>query len=204
MLGCIDGALDLVGIAVTALTLQHICNRSDLCLTMLYFPMACKALDLMFLSMGFMQFYTVRRMFHCPGCPPVSNENLFGVCVIVAVQTYPVIYFAHFLYFFFVAGIFTACFVRNKLRMVNRNQTSLNNLIRDFMAACTTCFDKLLAGLRITEEMTREAYLFVNAEMFIALKVAVTNTASDIDSIDNLLHMVLVSKLDAIKVDILC
>ena len=72
------------------------------------------------------------------------------------------------------------------------------------MATRTTCFDQLLVGCRIAEEMAGETDVFVNTEMLIALEVAVTNTARDIYSIDHCFHVILVSELNAVEVDILC
>ncbi len=58
-------------------------------------------------------------MFFSLSYPLVGQENLLGIGEVMAIQAYPVIYFARLLYFLLVAGIFTACFVGNKLRMVN-------------------------------------------------------------------------------------
>ena len=81
--------------------------------------MACKALNFMAISMGFMKFYTVILMFFSLRYLLVSQENLLGIGEVVTVKAYFVVYFARLLYFLLVAGIFTACFVGNKLRMVN-------------------------------------------------------------------------------------
>jgi hypothetical protein len=72
------------------------------------------------------------------------------------------------------------------------------------MAACTACLDKLLVGLDVPEEMAGETDIFVDAEMFITLKVAVTSTARDIYSIDLFFNMIPVGEFDTVEVDILC
>jgi hypothetical protein len=106
------------------------------------------------------------------------------------------------MYFFPVAGIFAACLIGNKFRMVDCNQSSLNGLVWYFMAACTACFDQLFVGRRIAEEMACVTNVFVDAEMLIAFEMAMTDTACDIYSIYHFIHVILVSELNAVEVDI--
>jgi len=151
--------------------------------------MACKALHLIIIGVGFMQFYTVSLLFFAKT---------------MAVQANSIGYLACLLDFFLMAGIFAACFVGYKLGMVDCYQSSLDGLVRHFVAICTARLYQSFVGLIVPKEMACKTYIVVHIEMFISLKVAVTRATCDSYSIDNFCDVIFVSELDTLVVGICC
>ena len=88
--------------------------------------------------------------------------------------------------------------------MIDCNKSPLNNLIRNFVTACTICFDQFLIGFGIIQEMAGETDIFVYAEMLITFEMAMTCAACDFYSIDRFAYVISVCEFNVVKVDIFC
>ena len=141
------------------------------------------------ISVGFMQLYAVGLLF--------LTETM-------AVQANHIAYLTCFLDFLFMARIFAAYFVGNKLGMVNCYQSSLDGHIRYFVAIFTAGLNQTAIGLSIPKEMACKTYIVVHIEVFVPFEVAMTRATRDFYSSDNFFNVIFMSELDTIVVDILC
>ena len=95
----------------------------------------------------------------------------------VAIQTHVVVHSGCLLNFIFVTGLFAACFIGNKLGVVNCYQASLDHLVGHFVAIRTARPDCAVAVPVALNEMAGKAGIIVHREVFITFEVAVTCAA---------------------------
>jgi hypothetical protein len=141
------------------------------------------------ISVGFMQLYAVGLLF--------LTETM-------AVQANHIAYLTCFLDFLFMARIFAAYFVGNKLGMVNCYQSTFDHFIRHLMAILAAGLNQPIATLIVLEEMARKTRIVVHTEVFIPFEVAVTRTARNSYPVNYFFDVILVSELDTAVVDIFC
>ncbi len=139
------------------------------------------------ISVGFMQFYAV---------------GLLLIAKAVAVQAYSIGYLACLLDYFLMAGIFTACFIGDKLGMINCHKSTFDHFIRHIMAILAAGLHQLAITFIILKEMARKTRIVVHTEVFVPFEVAVTRAARDSYSVNNFCNVILVSELDTAIVDI--
>ena len=123
--------------------------------------MTSETLDLFMACVGFMQFHAV---------------GMLVLAEAVAVQAHVVVHFGCLLNFIFVTGVFAACFIGNKLGVVNCHQTSFDHLVGHFMAIRTARLDCIVNFVAFYE-MAGEAGIIIYREVFVPFKMAVTCTA---------------------------
>jgi hypothetical protein len=96
-----------------------------------------------------------------------------------------------------VAGIVATGFVGNELRMIDRDESSLNNLVRHLVTALTAGLHEPAVTCATLEEMAGEANFLVYAEVLFSLDVAMTQTAGDFYAVDHVFDVNLVGKFHA-------
>jgi hypothetical protein len=180
--------LNTVSVSMAVLAINH-CRRNGIGLsrTVLNVSMARKAFDLFASGVHFMKFDTC--------CLFVFGET-------VTIQAHRFRHPACLLNLPFVARILATCLIRNKFRMVNRHQSTLDNLVWHFMTIQAGRLNQFLPIFTGLEKVACEAHFFVDAEVFGALIMAVTCAAGNFYAINRLCHMPCVSKPNAAEVNL--
>ena len=124
------------------------------------------------------------------------------LAVTVAIQANVIVHFAYLVNLFFVTRVFAACFIGNKLGMVNCHQAAFDDLVGHFVAICTARLDHASVVSAALEEVAGIAGLFVNAEVLVSFEVAVASTACDFYPMDVFVDVIFVGEFNAGIVDI--
>jgi len=95
----------------------------------------------------------------------------------VAIQAHVIVHFACLVNLFFVTRVFAACFIGNKLGMINCHQAAFDNLVGHLVAICTARPDQTAVGPAALEEVAGIAGVFVNGEVLVSFEVAVASAA---------------------------
>jgi hypothetical protein len=175
-------------VAVAVLAIDH-CRGNGIGLrgTMLQVSMARETLNLFTLGMDLVQFNTC---------------GFFVLGVTMAVQAHRFSHLACFFDLAFVTRIIATGLIGNELGVVNRHQPAFDNLVRNFMTIQAGCVNQSRPVFAGFEKMAREAHLFIYAEMFGALKMAVTGATGNCYAVNHLCDMIFVSEFNAAEVNI--
>jgi hypothetical protein len=149
--------------------------------------MACETFDLFTSGVYFMKFDTC--------CLFVFDET-------VTIQARRFRHLACLLDLPFMARILATGLIRNELRMVNRHQSPLNDLVWHIMTIQAGRLNQSRPVFAGFEKVACEAHLFVDAEVFGAFKMAVTGTTGNFYAINRLCHMPFVNEPNAAEVNI--
>ena len=95
----------------------------------------------------------------------------------VAIQAHVIVHFACLVNLFFVTRLFTACFIGNKLGMVNCHQAAFDHLVGHLVAICTARLDHTVIGSAALDEVAGIACIFINGEVLVSFEVIVASPA---------------------------
>jgi hypothetical protein len=185
----IDTLLDLMGVAVTVLAIHHLRNRCRYGALVDDLAVASEALDLDGMSrmllagvgcellgvcVNLVQFHAVRLMFE-PVVMTVEADCGRDIC-----RSFD---------FSLMAGILAARLVRDEFRMIDRDEPSLDNLVRHLVTTSATGLDQPDVSVGAFEEMACETDFSVYAEVLIASYVAMAQTTGDPYPVDRLFNV---------------
>jgi hypothetical protein len=100
--------------------------------------------------------------------------NLLAFPITMAVQAHSVGHLALLFDFFLMTGIFAAHFVGNKLSVVNRDPSTLDDLIWDLMTIPAACLSRFVAIFSALKKMARKTHINIDIEVHISFKMTMT------------------------------